>query len=143
MVLENIPRSHKFQNDPYEEHWVIVEMEMEKNLTKNWKKLKPKHQYFVLPYNIYKNEDKYYMFNARQIIMSAFDVKKIQTIKMVYLSAFIISVALSGALAFLLFVAGPMKDWRKKAFEGKGEEKEKENEKGKENDEKKKKKEKK
>ena len=119
MVLEDLPRSNKFQNDPHEEHWVIVEMEMEKNLTQSWVKLKPKHQYFVLPYNIYRNENTYYMFNARQIIMSAFDVKKIQTIKMVYLSAFILTVMLSGMLGFILFVAGPMKEWGQKVFGGK------------------------
>ena len=57
--------------------------------------------------------------------MSAFDIKKIQTIKMVYLSAFLIAIGLSGVLVFLFFIAGPILAWARNSVGGKEKEKEK------------------
>lgn len=85
--------------------------------------MKPKHQYFILPYNIYRKGNEYYLFNTRQIIMSTFDIKKIQTIKMTYLKGFLVSVGFSGLLVFVLFIYGPIKAWVKSSLGGEDKEK--------------------
>lgn len=55
-----------------------------------------RHQYFILPYRLFKVDNEYYFFNLRQLALSGFDAKRKWVQKMVYLGGFTLTLILGG-----------------------------------------------
>ena len=66
-----------------------------------------RHQYFILPYKLFKVENEYYFFNMRQLTLSSFDMKRKWVQKMVYLGGFTLALIVGG-LCLILVMTGSL-----------------------------------